>query len=175
MAPFDLSRPVSNWNEAKMIFRLEMKPGWCFKIFLMFLQYFWEFFSSGRIGTVWNKNFFFSLFQPVPTHFGLKWCQEYIFQFFEFFWEFSSLVQVGTDRNGKKKFLSFSACHDPFWLEMMPGWCFLIFWIFLLFFWVFSSSVQVETDRNEKKKFLSFSACHDPFRPVPTRSVLKWS
>ena len=74
---FCLSRPVSAWNKAKMMFF----------IFWIFFLFFWEFSSSGWVKTFPNEKNFFSLFRPLPTQLGLKWSQDDFFKFFcYYFW-----------------------------------------------------------------------------------------
>ena len=108
-------------------FRLEMNPGWCFLIFWIFLLFYSEIYHSGQVKTVSNEKIFFTHFRPFPTQFCLKWSTMFFnyFKLFAIFWEFSSSGQEKTVPNQKKKkFHSFSACLDPFRLEMNPGWCF---------------------------------------------------
>ncbi len=88
--------------------------------------------------------------------------------FFAFIFEFSNSGRVWTDRKEIFFVLYFSACPDPFRLEMNPGWCFLIFKIFLHLFLNFLPRVWFE--RIGRKLFL-FSI----FRPVLACFVLKWS
>ena len=88
--------------------------------------------------------------------------------FFAFIFEFPNSVRVWTDRNEIFFLLYFSACPDPFRLEMKPGWCFLIFRIFLHLFLNFLTRVGFE---RIGRKFFLFSI----FRPVLIRFALKWS
>ena len=88
--------------------------------------------------------------------------------FFAFIFEFSNSGRVRTDRKEIFFVLYFSACPDPFRLEMKPGWCFLIFEIFLHLFLNFL--IRVEFEWIGRKLFL-FSI----FRPVLARFVFKWS
>ena len=79
-----LSQPVLAWKEAIMI---------CFN-FLNFFGIFLEFSFTGRVGTVWNDNFYFL--------------------------SFSITSRVGTDRDNNFYFHFFSAFPHLFWLETMP-------------------------------------------------------
>ena len=84
--------------------------------------------------------------------------------FYAFIFEFSNSGRVRTERKEIFFVVYYSACSDPFRLEMKPGWCFLIFRFFFAFIFEFSNSGRVWTDRNEIFFLLYFSACPDPFR-----------
>ena len=146
---FGLSRPISTWNEARMMF-------------INFLNFFATFFrilllGSGKNNSEREKNFL--SFSACPDPFRLVmmpgWC---FWLFLLFFCEFKTWVEKKRFRSRKICSLVFSF-PNPSRLEIQPRWC---FWIFFLFFWEFSSSGRVKTVPN-KKIFLSF------FRPLPTR------
>ena len=84
--------------------------------------------------------------------------------FFAFIFEFSNLGWVQTDRKEIFFVLYFSACPDPFRLEMKPRWCFLIFKIFIAFIFKFSNSGRVRTERKEIFFLFYYLACLHPFR-----------
>ena len=148
-----------------------MKPGWCFLIFRIFLHLFLNFLTRVGFERIGMKFSLFSIFRPVLTRFVLKWSIDDVFYFLEFFciyFGFSNSGRVRTDWKEIFFVLYFSACPDPFHLEMKPGWCFLIFRIFLHFFWDFLTWVGfVRIGR----KFFLLSI----FRAVQTRFILKWS
>ena len=83
-------------------FRPEMKPGWCFLIFKIFLHLFFEISNSGRVRTDRKEIFFPTLFfSPVFTRFVLKWNLDDVFNFWNFFAfiiQFSNSGRVRTDR-----------------------------------------------------------------------------
>ena len=97
---------------------IKMKPQWYFLIFWIFLLFFWNFLL--RIGPKRNGTiiFIFSLYQPLPTYFGLKRIVNGIFNFFGIFLEFSITHRAGMKRNNNFYFLSFSASSNLFWLQM---------------------------------------------------------
>ena len=170
-----------------------MKPGWCFLIFRIFLHLFLNFLTRvgferkeifriflhlylnflTRVGfeRIWRKFFLFTIFRPVLTRFILKWSLDDVFWFLKFFCIYfwiSNSGRVGTGRKEIFFVLYFSACPDPFRLEMKSGWCFLIFKNFLHLCLNFQTRVGFE---RVGRKFFLFSI----FRPVLTRFVLKWS
>ena len=53
-------------------FRLEMKPGWCFLIFKIFLHLFLKSLTRAGFELIGRKFFLFSIFRPVLTRFVLK-------------------------------------------------------------------------------------------------------
>ena len=70
---------------------------------------------------------FFSLSRLVSTR---NESRMIFFSFLDFFAIFLGILSHGLCKNGykrEKKFLSFSTCPDPFWLEMKAGCCFLFF------------------------------------------------
>ena len=151
-------------------FRLEMKRGWCFLIFRIFLHLFLNFLTRVGFERIEMKFFFFSIFRPVHTRFFLKWSLHDIFNFknfFAFIFEISNSGRIRTDRKEIFLVLYFLACPDPFRLEMKPGRCFLIFRIFLHLFLNFLTRVGFE---RIGMKFFFFSI----FWPVRTRFVMKW-
>ena len=64
-----LSQPVLASNEAIMMF---------FN-FLNFIAIFLKFSIPGPVGTDRNDNYFFSLSQPIPSHFVLKSSHNHVF------------------------------------------------------------------------------------------------
>ena len=66
-------------------FCLEMKPGWCFLVFRIFLHLFLNFLTRVGFERMGRKFFLFSIFRPVLTRFVLKWSLDDIFYFLKFF------------------------------------------------------------------------------------------
>ena len=60
-------------------FHLEMKPGWCFLIFEIFLRLFSNFLTRVGFERIGRKFFLFTIFQPVLTRFALKWSLDDVF------------------------------------------------------------------------------------------------
>ena len=84
----------------------------CFIFWIFYYFYGIFYYASGRNGTEWNDNFYFTLSHLFPTYFGLNWIHNGIFKFFEFFcrnemerrdnfWhEWYFLTRIGQERNG---------------------------------------------------------------------------
>ena len=110
--------------------------------FLTFLTIFYfEFSSSGWVGTEFGSKIFFPSFSACLIPFWLKIMVEIDFLIFRFFFYFfrNFLTRVEYKRkSGLNFFLSFSAYLIPFWLKITPERGFLIFKIFLLLFLEFS-------------------------------------
>ena len=102
---------------------MEIMPEWCFLIFWIFLLFFLEFSSSGRVGTkLWGRHLF-SLFLGLPqlgldrNNDGMMFFNFLNF-FAVFFWNF--LARVGKERNLERRFfLSFSAYLNLVWIEII--------------------------------------------------------
>ena len=133
------------------------------------MLFFWNFLlpiGQERIGTIF---FIFSLFQPLPTYFGLKWGSNgivlifWIFLLF-FFMEFSITHRVGKEQNGTIIFVSlFLIFFRPIlaWNEFL-----MVFFNFLNFFDIFlefSITHRAGKKRNNNFYFLSFSASSNLF------------
>ena len=120
-----------------------------FLIFWIFLLFFSEFSSPGRVWTKIGTNFFFSLFFGLSTPVLAKSNSgKRFFNFLIFFTIFFGIFLLWLGKNRIQDqifFLSFSAYLNPFWQKIMPERGFLIFWIFLLFFSEFSSPGRVGT------------------------------
>ena len=58
---------------------LEMKPGWCFLIFKIFLHLFLNFLIRVGFERVGRKFCLFSIFRPVHTQFVLQWSLDEVF------------------------------------------------------------------------------------------------
>jgi len=148
-----------------------MKPGWCYLIFRIFLQLFFEFSNSARIRTDRKEIFFVLYFSAFPVPFRLEMKPGWCFVIFRIFWhlcfEFSNSARVRTDRKEIFFVLYFSAFPDPSRFETKPGWCFLIFRIFLHLFLNFLTRLGFE---RIGRKFFLFTI----FRPFLIRFVLKW-
>ena len=135
-----------------------------FLIFWIFLLFFSEFSSLGRVWTEIGTKIFFSLFRPIgvlaKNNSGKRFFNFLIF-FFYFFRNFLARVEYEWN-SGLNFFLSFSAYLIPFWLKIMSERGFLIFWIFLLFFSEFSYPGRQWTEVGTKM-FSSLS------RPISSR------
>ena len=69
------------------------------------------------------------------------------FNFLNFFAIFFGILSLESGKNDfewEKFYLSFSASHDLFWLEMKAGWCFSIF----EFFAIFLGILKLESGKN---------------------------
>ena len=106
-------------------FRHEMKSGWCFLIYNIFLHLYLNFLTRVGFERIGRKFFLFSIFQPVLARFVLKWSlEEFFFNFWNFFafiFEFSNSGWVRTDRKEILFILNFSAYLHTFRLEIKPG------------------------------------------------------
>ena len=84
---------------------IEIMPEWCFLIFWIFLLFFLEFSSPGRVRTEFGTNFLFL----------------FLF-FFYFFFHFLGLSQPGLDRNiARMMFLNFLNFFAIFFGIFLPG------------------------------------------------------
>ena len=122
-------------------FWLEIMAKRGFLIFWIFLQFFSELSSLGRVWPEFRTKFFFFSFSAYLIPFWVKIMQErgfLIFLIFFFYFPRYFLARVEYERNsGLKFFFSFSASLNPFWIEMVTELSFLIFWIFFFFFGIF--------------------------------------
>ena len=111
---------------------LEKNPEWCFLIFWIFLLFFLECSSPGRVGMKLGTKIFLISFLACPDAVWLEikpeWC---------FYTIFFGMLYPGSGRNGTRNenfLICFSTSPGPVWLEIKREWCFLVFWIFILFF-----------------------------------------
>jgi len=68
-------------------FRLEMKPGWCFLIFRIFLHLFLNFLTRVVYERIGRKLFLFTIFRPVLDLFRLELKPGWCFFIFKIFWQ----------------------------------------------------------------------------------------
>jgi len=112
------------FSASPILFRLEMKPRWCF---LNFFAIFFRIFLlvSGKNCSEWE--YFFLYFSARTDPFRLvmmpRWSFLIFWIFLLFFWEFSSSGRHETDPT-EKFFFSSLAFPNPFRLEMEQGWSF---------------------------------------------------
>ena len=139
--------------------------------FTIFLIFFWEFSSLGRVELVPGIEFFFFLYFAFPGSVWIKMKPEWCFSnflnlftifFFEFFGECSCLYWVETAPE-TKFFFSFIAYPYPVWLEMRLEWLFFFKFNYLNFltncFEFFWGMHHLELGKNgtQNEKFVFFS------------------
>ena len=159
---FNLSRPVSAWNEAWMMF-------------FNFLNYFAIFFGilslgSGKNGSKREKFFLSFLAGPDPFRLEIKlgWCFFNFFNFLLFFWEFSRSDREKIVPNWKKKKKKKKSLFQRIPTRFCLKWSQHDVFFYFLFFYYFLGILKLESRKNGSEPEKSFLLFFGLSRPVLT-------
>ena len=137
-------------------------------IFLIFLLFCFGIFyyTSGRIGTERNDNFYFLSF---PVFSSLRWLKLKQQWYFLIFWIFLSLFRIfyhASGKNGTGGYFLFSLFRNPFLPIFAWNGATMVFFNFFHFLAIcleFSVTRRIGTKRNYNSYFLSFSSFSNQF------------